>query len=461
MTRFEITKQRVPWHIYLFGALAELLFGYDTGIVGVAMLSIQTEFDLSPAAKGFVVSSLLLGAAVGVAVAGRLADRWGRKPMLLITAIIFAIGGLVAAFAPSVAMLVIGRFVMGLGVGASSSVVSVYLVEVAPTRHRGKIGSLGQLMVVVGILVAYIVGYALQPIDAWRLMMGLSIIPAVAISLGFLLTPETPRWLVSRGRFTEAVTSLKRLGRASTAEAEVNELRTALAAEAGRARSTLAVIREMFARDIRRNAWAAIGVAMLPQFMGVNSILYFAPTSLVSAGFGDAAALTANISVGVTNVVFTIIGISIVDRVTRRRLLTIGTIGMVVSMAALAVWGALNPHASVGGAWFTLAFMIVFLAAFSSSWGVCVRVVISELFPSSIRGSAVGLILILNWLANFAVSQVFPSLAAISTSLSYAIFAVFGVGAFIFVRLGFPETGRRSLEDIQKRVTEQTDTLTI
>lgn len=448
--------ERTPWAVYAFGALAELLFGYDTGIIGVAMLSISKDFTLSPAEQGFIVSSLLLGAAVGVAFAGRLADRFGRRALILATAIVFAIGALFATLAPSVALLVIGRLIMGLGVGASSSVVSVYLVEVAPTRHRGKIGALGQMMVVTGILVAYIAGFALQPFGAWRLMMALSIIAAVAIGIGIVVLPETPRWLVAQGRDAQATHSISRLGRAAGAESEMADIKAALTEEGRSSRSTGQVLAEMFAPRMRHYTWAAIGVAMLPQFMGTNSILYFAPSSLSKAGFGDSAAVVANLSVGSVNVVFTIIGILIADKVGRRTLLTIGTIGMTVSMAVLTIGGIISPNPSVGGAWFTLGFMIMFLVFFSSSWGVVVRVVISELFPSAIRGSAVGLILVLNWLANFTVSQTFPSVAAVSPALSYGIFAVVGIGALVFVRLALPETGLgRSLEQIQRAAEPQ------
>ncbi|WIB28083.1 sugar porter family MFS transporter [Curtobacterium sp. MCSS17_015] len=446
------TKQRTPWLIYAFGALAELLFGYDTGIIGVAMLSIHGEFDLTPAEQGFVVSSLLLGAAIGVGTAGRLADRLGRKPVILITGIVFAVGGLVAALAPSVVVLVIARLVMGLGVGASAVVVSVYLVEVAPTRHRGKIGSLGQLAVVTGVLVAYLVGYGLQPSGDWRLMLGLSIAPALILVVGLALMPETPRWLVAHGRSDDARSSLGRLGRPDTASIEVADLERAHAADARSGLSTGEVIRRMFAPAVRSRTWAAIGLAVLVQFVGTNSILYFAPTTLVHAGFGETAAVTANLSVGVANVLFTLLGMTLVDRIPRRRLLTIGTIGMIAAMGALSIYTTVEPDPSPTGAWVTLVSMIVFLSAFALSWGVCVRVVISELFPSAIRGTAAGLVLVLNWLANFVVGQTFPSLLAFSGALSFAIFAVVGVLALVFIGKMLPETGDgRSLEEVDER----------
>jgi sugar porter (SP) family MFS transporter len=443
------TKQRTPWLIYAFGALAELLFGYDTGIIGVAMLSIHGEFNLTPVEQGFVVSSLLLGAAIGVGTAGRLADRLGRKPVILITGIVFAIGGLVAALAPTVAVLVLARVVMGLGVGASAVVVSVYLVEVAPTRHRGKIGSLGQLAVVTGVLAAYLIGYGLQPSGDWRLMLGLSIAPAIVLVIGLALMPETPRWLVAHGRSQDAQASIGRLGRPDTASIEVADLERAHAAEVRTGLNTGEVIRRMFAPAVRSRTWAAIGLAVLVQFVGTNSILYFAPTTLVHAGFGETAAVTANLSVGIANVLFTLLGMALVDRIPRRRLLAIGTSIMVLAMAALSIYSLIEPNPSTAGAYVTLVSMIVFLSAFALSWGVCVRVVVSELFPSAIRGTAAGLVLVLNWLANFVVSQTFPSLLAFSGALSFAIFAVVGILALLFIGKVLPETGGgRSLEEV-------------
>jgi sugar porter (SP) family MFS transporter len=439
-----------PTRIYFFGALAELLFGYDIGIIGVALLSINVTFSLTPVTSGLVVSSLLLGAAIGVGTAGRVSDRIGRKPALLVTSVLFIVGGILAALAPVVELLIAGRLVMGLGVGASAVVVTVYLVEVAPTQHRGKIGSLGQLMVVFGILLAYVVGYALQPAGAWHVMLGASVIPAAILAVGLLTMPESPRWLVAQGRTPEAIRTLHRLGRGHGAEAEAADLQRAHDLDKGTVRTTTAaVLREMFAPGLRRNTVAAIVLATVVQLVGTNSILYYAPSALVSAGLNEAAAVTANLAVGIANVAFTFVGLALVDRIPRRRLLTLGITGMTAGMIFLAVVSLLAPPSSAAGGWLTLAGMVVFQSSFAASWGLLVRVVVSELFPSSVRGTATGLVLILNWLANFLVGQFFPVLLAVSAALSFAIFAVISLGALFFVRIGLPETGAgRTLEDV-------------
>ena len=447
---------KAPVRALFFGALSETLFGYDSGIAGVALLSIKKTFPMGPALSGFVVSSLLLGAAVGVGVSGRLADRLGRRPALLIISAFFAAGGLVTAFAPHVWVLLVGRFVMGLGVGGSASAVTVYLVEVAPTRHRGKIGSLGQVMVVVGILSAYLVGYALQPHDAWRWMLGVSVFPALVLAIGLRTLPESPRWFVTQARYCEARAALVRL-RDPDPDGELDALKRAYDEATRAARSVRQVLGEMFSPGARWNSAAAMLLALLVQFIGTNSIIYYAPTALVNAGLSTSAAVTANLSVGTVNVVFTLIGLALVDRMSRRGLLTLGVTGMTTAMVYLASVNLAAPaHSSLQGG-LTLAGMLLFQASFSVSWGLLVRVVVSELFPSSIRGTATGLVLILNWLANFAVGQTFPSLLAISAALSFGIFAGVGILALIYIRLVLPETGAgHSLEEVAPRIALNT-----
>ncbi|QRP44732.1 sugar porter family MFS transporter [Amycolatopsis sp. FDAARGOS 1241] len=455
MTGTTAAPARAPWGIYLIGAFAELLFGYDTGIIGTAMLSIKKEFPLTPATQGLVVSSLLLGAAIGVGFAGRLSDRHGRRPTLLLVGAIFGVGGLVAALAPSVAILVLGRLIMGLGVGSSAVVVSVYLIEIAPTRHRGKIGALGQMMVVLGIMLAYLVGYSLDASGQWRLMLGFTLIPSVLIVCALFFAPESPRWLVQQGRDGDARTALGRLGRGGTADAELQELHRVVTTANGNRRSTGDVLREMFSPALRRSTAAGIVLAVLAQTVGTNSIVYYAPTTLAHAGFGQTAAVTANISIGVANVVFTILGIALVDRIPRRRLLLWGAIGMTVAQVFLAVFTLLQSGPSAAGAYATLVGMIVFLSSFAFAWGVLVRVVVSELFPSAIRGSASGLVLVLQWFANFVVNQFFPTILATSAALSFGIFAVVGIIAVVFVAKLLPETGAgKSLEDVEQAAVQ-------
>jgi SP family sugar:H+ symporter-like MFS transporter len=441
---------RVTIVAFFFGALGELMFGYDTGVIGVALLFIKPQFHLTPILQGWVVSSLLLGAAVGVGVGGILSDRVGRRPALMGMAVTFTVGALLAALAPGVPWLVLGRLVMGLGVGCSAVVVIVYLAELAPTERRGAIASLGQLMVVCGILLAYLVDYGLAPARAWRWMVGVSVIPSVILLLGLLYLPETPRWLVKRGRPAEAAAVLARLGRRHP-EAELREIQRIDAIESGRAvRGLGAALRELAGPALRPALVAAVGLAVFVQLMGINSIIYYAPTTLVSVGFGQTAAIVANLGIGTLNVVVTLVAIAVIDRVGRRPLLLLGCAGMCLSMLALGANALLAARGSREAAWVTLICLAAFVGFFGVSWGACVRVMISELLPLDVRGSAMGLVLVLNWVANFGVGLLFPVvLAAFGVSGVFLIFAGIAVVAFLFVLGLIPETKGRSLERIE------------
>jgi len=425
--------------VYFFGALGELMFGYDIGVIGVALLFITREMHLTPFTQGLVVSSLLAGAAVGVGFAGVLSDRYGRRPLLLAMAAVFAAGGLAGALAPSISWLIVARAVMGVGVGASAVVVMVYLAEIAPTEHRGRIAALGQFMLVCGILLAYGVDYLLEPWGAWRWMIGLSVPPSVLLFAGLLVMPESPRWLVQAGRAGEARAVLQRLGQGDRAEAEIAAIEAAKT-------SGVSVGRVFSDRGLRRALIACIGLAILVQFLGVNTIIYYAPPVLIQVGFAQKGAVAANLGIGAINVIVTVLALRLIDRLGRRRLLLAGSVAMTLAMLLLGSAGS-SDHAD---RWLMLAGMLVFLAAFALSWGACVRVVISELLPQSVRGTVMGGVLVLNWVANFSVGMLFPlMLLHLGTGLTFLVFAAMGITSFGFVLRFVPETKGRTLEEIQ------------
>jgi sugar porter (SP) family MFS transporter len=439
--------RRFTFLVYFFGALGEFMFGFDTGVIGVALLFIKKDMHLSPFLQGWVVSSLLLGAAIGVGYAGVLSDRYGRRPVLKVMAIVFILGAIGAALSPDVGWLIFSRFVMGLGVGASAVVVMVYLAEMAPTEMRGKIASLGQMMVVCGIMAAYLVDYGLSPLSAWRWMVGLGAIPSLILFIGLFFLPESPRWLVKQGRIQEAVAVFRRMGRAQP-ETELREIEAIEAQQLKR--SFWEVLRELTGPGLRVALIATLGLSMLSQFMGINSIIFYAPTTLVSVGFGQTASIIANFGIGALNVLVTIIALSIIDRVGRKRLLLVGCVGMVVTMAILGITTLTLPHGSSVVATMTLVCLSLFVVSFGISWGVCMRVVVSELLPLNVRGTAMGLVLVFNWLANFLVGLVFPvALAATGISIVFFVFAGIGILAFFFVLGLVPETKGRSLEQIE------------
>jgi sugar porter (SP) family MFS transporter len=430
-----------------------MLFGYDTGVISGAILFITPDLGLTPFLEGLVVASLLLGAAAGAGSAGPLSDRLGRRNLILIAAVIFSIGAIGAGLAPGVGTLVLFRVVLGLAVGAAALIVPLYLSEIAPTEIRGAISSLNQLMITVGILLAFIVNALLANSEAWRWMLGLAVVPSVILFIGMYFMPETPRWLVSRGREDEARDVLMRSRSEQEAENEIREIKEVEREEEGG-------LQELLAPWVRPALIVAIGLAVFQQIVGINTIIYYAPTTLKNVGYGDAAAIYANLIIGAINVVMTLIAIRFIDRVGRKPLLLGGLVGMVVSLTVLGLSTLLlsepsSPTDAV--AIITLLCLAGFIISFAATWGPTVWVVLPEVLPLRIRGTAMGVAIFLHWIANFVVSQTFPSLlAALGPGIPFLGYAVIGVLAFIFVSAFVTETKGRSLEEIESDLQKRT-----
>jgi sugar porter (SP) family MFS transporter len=430
-----------------------MLFGYDTGVISGAILFITPDLGLTPFLEGLVVASLLLGAAAGAGSAGPLSDRLGRRNLILIAAVIFSIGAIGAGLAPGVGTLVLFRVVLGLAVGAAALIVPLYLSEIAPTEIRGAISSLNQLMITVGILLAFIVNALLANSEAWRWMLGLAVVPSVILFIGMYFMPETPRWLVSRGREDEARDVLMRSRSEQEAENEIREIKEVEREEEGG-------LQELLAPWVRPALIVAIGLAVFQQIVGINTIIYYAPTTLKNVGYGDAAAIYANLIIGAINVVMTLIAIRFIDRVGRKPLLLGGLVGMVVSLTVLGLSTVLlsepsSPTDAV--AIITLLCLAGFIISFAATWGPTVWVVLPEVLPLRIRGTAMGVAIFLHWIANFVVSQTFPSLlAALGPGIPFLGYAVIGVLAFIFVSAFVTETKGRSLEEIESDLQKRT-----
>ncbi|MBA2511701.1 MAG: sugar porter family MFS transporter [Rubrobacter sp.] len=432
--------------VYFFGALGGMLFGYDTGVISGAILFITTDLDLNAFYQGLVVSSLLLGAMAGAGVAGPLSDRLGRRRIILIAAIVFSVGAIGAALAPNVGVLVLFRIVLGVAVGAAALIVPLYLSEVAPTEIRGAVSSLNQLMIVVGILLAYIVNALLAASEAWRTMLGLAVVPSLVLLVGMYFMPETPRWLVSRGRDDEARDVLRQTRDEESVEREVREIKEVERDEEGG-------LRELAAPWVRPALIVAVGLAIFQQIIGINTIIYYAPTTLTEAGFGDQAATYANVAIGVLNVIMTLVAIRLIDRSGRVPLLVGGLVGMIVSLVVLGASSLLLPAPQSPTdplAIITLAGLAAFIASFAVSWGPTVWVMLPEILPLRIRGTAMGLAIFLHWGANFVVSQTFPILlATVGAGAVFLGYAVVAVVALLFVRSRVTETKGRSLEQIE------------
>ena len=431
-------------------AIGGLLFGYDTGVISGALLYIKKDLNAGSFAQEAVVSVLLIGAACGAVLSGYLADRISRRNTKILSGIIYVGGALGCAFSVSVPMLIGFRFLLGLSVGTASFVAPMYISEVAPPRARGGLTSFNQLAVTLGIAISYLVNYAFKDTaDNWRWMLGIAVIPGVALAIGMLTVPKTPRWLVEHGREDEAREVLERL-RAGDEEADVDGEMREIGDSVRDGRGLR--VRDLWGGRIRPLLLVGLGLAIFQQFVGVNTVIYYAPTILQQTGLTADKAITQTLSVGLTNVVFTVVAILLLDKVGRRPLLLIGTIGLGFSLVLLAVFfgvGSLQ-HSDP---WIALVALIVYIACFAIGLGPVFWLMISEIFPQRLRSRAMSVTTVANWLANFLVSATFLSLINVISRtgvfILYAGLTVFAV-AFFWVRV--PETAGRSLEEIQSEV---------
>ncbi|HUA43246.1 MAG TPA: sugar porter family MFS transporter [Streptosporangiaceae bacterium] len=425
-------------------ALGGLLFGYDTGVVSGALLFLRHNFGgLSNIQEELVTSLLLVGAMAGALLAGRLADRIGRKPTILITATVFVVGVLLAAFTPSYAVLLVARVIIGLAVGASSLTVPLYIGEAAPPAVRGGLVSLNQLAITIGILVSYLVDYGLASSGNWRLMFGLAALPAVLLFIGILTQHESPHWLVERGRETEARAVLARLRRPDEVEPEVTEIREVISRGRGG-------LRELLAAAVRPALFVGVMMAVFQQVTGINTVIYYAPSLLHDAGLGASSALLANVGIGIVNVGMTIVAIRLLDRTGRRPLLIFGSAGMAAGMCAAALAFLGGTHLSGGRAAVAIGALVLYTGSFAIGLGPVFWLLISEIYPLRVRGSAMSVASMANWAANFVVTVSFLTL--LSAIGGTGVFFLFGfltlVAIWFFIRR-VPETKGRSLPAIE------------
>jgi sugar porter (SP) family MFS transporter len=437
-------NRRFVYIVASIAALGGLLFGFDTGVISGALLFIRQDFHLNAFTEGFIVSSLLVGAMVGAGVSGALSDRLGRRTIILVAAVVFAVGAIGAALSPSVETLIFFRFVLGLGVGTASALVPSYISESAPTDVRGSLSSLFQLAITLGILVAYLVNAVFAPLGDWRWPLGLAFVPAFVLFVGMYLMPETPRWLVSKGREKEARRVLARTRTGEEIEGEIQEIHR-VEEEA----KEQAGYRELLAPWVRPMLVAGIGLAIFQQLVGINTVIYYAPTIIESTGLANVASVLATVGIGVVNVLMTVVAILLIDRIGRKPLLFVGLVGMVVSLGIIG--GAfLDPSLSGILSWVTLAGLMLYVASFAVSFGPLLWVMLPEIFPLKVRGAGAGVSALSNWGANFVVSQAFlPLVALIGTTTVFWIFAGVCVAAAIFIYFLVPETRGRSLEQIE------------
>ena len=429
-------------------ALGGLLFGYDTGVISAALLYIAPAFGLSTGMKEVVVASLLLGAVAGAMSGGPVVDRLGRKRTLLLVSAVFTAGALLSAVAVDVAMLIVARVVLGLAIGASSLVVPAYIAEIAPPALRGRLVSMNQLMITIGIFVSYLVGYAFAEMQGWRWMLGLAAVPSLAMLIGLLFLGESPRWLLARGRTDEARAELLRTRSAQEVDAEIDEITVAMREESKFS------YRDLFRPGLRPAVLLGFAVAATNQLVGVNAVIYYAPTILQQAGLGASASILSSVGIGAVNMVFTAIALLMIDRVGRRPLLIGGTSVVIVVLFGL---GALYLLPSVQGLglWLTGGLML-YEAAFAASLGLAIWLINSEVFPTAVRGKASSVGTVTHWALDFLISiSVLTLISALTETGLFWIYGVLGIIGLAYLYRNLPETKGRSLEDIERSLRKQ------
>jgi SP family arabinose:H+ symporter-like MFS transporter len=437
------------WLAAVVAATSGLLFGFDIAVINGAILFLREQLGLNELQTEFAASSLLFGCIFGASVAGWLSDRFGRRRVLMACAVLFALSAVAAALPRTLAEFVAARFIGGIAIGAASLLAPMYIAEVAPAAIRGRLVSLNQMAIVTGILLACLTGWlaAFLGPAGWRWMFAAAAVPSLALFLGLLFVPESPRWLVEQTRGDEALRVLTRINGSAAATAELESIRIAVDAESG-------TLGELLQPGLRRALWIAVSLAILQQITGINTVLFYGSVIFREqvGGQSGSSALLANVAVGVVNLLATIIALWVVDRLGRRPLLMISTAAMAVCHVALAVAFLMQPRP----AWVILGAMLGSVTAFAVGLGPVFWVVLAEIFPTRIRGRAMSLATICLWSACTLLTMTFLSLTrAISATGSFLIYAMMCVVTFVIVLAAVPETRGLTLEQIERLWTQR------
>jgi len=439
--------------VTIIAALGGLLFGYDTAVIAGAIGFLQSHFELDATMKGWAAASALLGCVVGVSFAGIFSDRLGRKTTLVLSGLLFLVSAVGTALPNEFSFFVIFRMLGGIGVGVASMASPMYIAEIAPAGVRGRMVSVNQFAIVTGILIIYFVNYfislrgdeAWNVSTGWRWMFASGAIPSVIFLALLLFVPESPRWLVEKGQSEKAKSILAKVGGTSFAESELRSIEASLTQE-------VESFGQLFKTGWRRVMFLGIALAILQQVTGINVFMYYAPEIFKKLGSGSSAALLETIVVGVVNLSFTIIAIRTVDRLGRKPLMMIGAAGMCVSLVAMG----LAAQFQVISLWVLLC-ILAYIACFALSVGPVTWVILSEIYPTRIRGRALSVATFFLWSANFVVSQTFPMMdenptlvAQFNHGFPFYVYAAFCVVLVLTVWTFFPETKGHSLEEIER-----------
>jgi SP family sugar:H+ symporter-like MFS transporter len=445
------------------GAIGGFLFGFDSSVVNGAVDAIQDDFSLTAAFTGFAVASALLGCAVGAYLAGRLADRLGRIPVMLIGAVLFLVSSIGSGFAFAAWDLTVWRLIGGLGIGIASVIAPAYISEIAPKAIRGSLASLQQLAITIGIFTALLSDAVLANVagganevfflglDAWRWMFLVCAVPAIVYGVVALRLPESPRFLLMTDKKEKATKVLASITPANQLDKAVADIEAGIREDAANADKNSLRGKRFGLLPI---VWVGIILSMLQQLVGINVIFYYSTTLWSSVGFKESDSLTISVITSVTNVAVTFVAIFLVDKVGRRPILLFGSVGMAVALGSMTLAFSqaqlVDGKPSLEGAWGIIALVgaNLFVVAFGASWGPLVWVLLGEIFPTRIRGRALGVAAAAQWLTNFAVTMTFPIISQdVSLTLAYGLYAAFAVLSFFFVFFKIPETKGVALEE--------------
>ncbi len=434
-------------------ALAGLLLGYDTGSISGALGFIADAFHLDTVGKGGVISIVLVGGILGALINGIVADRLGRKLTVQGAALLFIAGAAASAFSPSAGALLASRFVLGLSLGAVSASAPLYIAEISPAAGRGRLVTLFQLAITIGILLGYFVDRSLTDSGDWRLMLGTSAVPASILLFGMSILPPSPRWLIKMGREEEARKTLLKIsgGDLSHAEAELNEIRHVMSLE------TKGGLADMLRPPVSSALVTGIGLFLVQQFVGINTVMYYAPSLFREAGMGSPdTAILATVSVGVVNVLATFIAVWLIDKTGRKPLLYAGLGGMLISLTAIGGIFAGGSDGGIGTGRATVIAVWFYIACFAFSLGPIPWLIMTEIFPLNVRGRAVSIATMSSWGANLVVSFSFlPLFETTGAAFTYWLYALVSLLGIVFVWRFVPETKGMSLEEIEERLLSE------
>lgn len=429
--------------VTVIAAIGGLLFGFDTAIVAGATRYLKDQFALTSIQEGWAVSVVLIGCMFGAGISGTISDRIGRKRFMLVSAVLFLVSAVGCALPRTMAEFVVFRFIGGLGIGSASILAPLYISEIAPARIRGALISVNQMAIVTGILLAYFINWAFAGVGPsnWRWMYAAGALPSVIFFILLLRVPESPRWLVKQGRESEALGVLSRVNTADLAAVEVSSIKETLAMEKGS-------LAELFRPGFRRALLIAVVLAILQQITGINAVLYYAPRIFERAGFSRMSAIGQSTIVGFVNMLFTIVAIVLVDRIGRKPLLLTAAGGMGVSLLLL---GAAFKSQAFSGP-LILGLILLYIAFFAMAMGPIVWVVLAEIFPTRMRGSAMAIATVILWVSDFAVTLSFPVIAdRLNESTAFWLYAAMCAIDFVFMLAVLPETKGKTLEEIEAR----------